>query len=37
MLTLLHRFLSGEAAVLVTEPSEDALDLARVYFDKGRD
>ena len=27
-LTLLHQFLSGEEAILVTEPSEEALDLA---------
>jgi len=34
-LTMLHLFLSGEEAIAVTQPSEEALELARVYFDKG--
>jgi hypothetical protein len=33
-LRLLHEFLSGEDAVKVTGPREDALALARVYFDR---
>ena len=34
-LSLLHHFLSGEEALQVRQPSEEALELARVYFDKG--
>ena len=36
-LSLLHEFLSGKEAVVVTEPSEGALELVRIYFDKGVD
>ena len=32
---LLHTFLSGEEAVEVTQPSAEALQLARTYFEKG--
>jgi hypothetical protein len=31
----LIEFLSGKEAVVVTEPSEGALELVRIYFDKG--
>src|SRR6266540_739678 len=31
-LKLLHEFFSGKAAVAVTQPSEQALELVRIYF-----
>jgi hypothetical protein len=34
-LSLLHEFFSGKEAVAVTQPSEEALELVRIYFDKG--
>jgi len=34
-LTLLNHLLSGADAVQATEPSQEALELARIYFDKG--
>jgi len=34
-LKLLHEFFSGKEAIEVTQPSEEALELVRVYFDKG--
>ena len=34
-LKLLHDFFSGKEAVAVTQPSDEALELVRIYFDKG--
>ena len=34
-LSVMHEFFSGKEAVEVSVPTEEALELAQVYFDKG--